>query len=261
VEEICLPEHGGIFALNDDADVKLGGNISVKGNAYLYKGAQMSIGGSATFDPSGKAYTDSDSQVIGYAETPMSADELKYRDVILTLSDVVKTMVPTQLVDPMNPDNRDISDSTTYMSDTNPDPAIKVINTISAQNVMLGSGKSIKLKGDQNSVFVLKIAGTANLGDGIILDGVSASNVLIYFSGSNDLGMVSIGGTSKVSGTFLVPERNVDFKGQGQFEGAIISGSMTSPPAISLGGSAGGDATFNAKPFCAKSMNTSTNGR
>jgi hypothetical protein len=246
VLSVCLPKLGGLIALNNQSDVKFAGTPRIVGDSFIYNGSIMTITGSTEYV--GTVHFDASSTLVlkggGRADRlSMTDTELKLREDIFVLAKSMETLNPTQRTD-----LTDLSISTQFVAD----PALKM-NVVSLRNLDLASGSSLTISGTSSSVFVLKISGTAAFGDGIILDGVLPSHVLIFFSDTNSTAAVSIGST--VGGTFMSLTRSVRFSGQGTFKGAIISGSCDSP-AISVGGNGGGTATadFTADGFCAKSQ-------
>jgi hypothetical protein len=154
-------------------------------------------------------------------------------------------LTATQPVDPSDAMAMDLAASANYVAD----PSVQV-NVIAGRNVVLGSGQKLTFTGDANSLFVLKISGDARFGDGIALNGVTASHLLIYATAANSSAAVSVGGQSGISGTFLSLDRQLTFSGQGNFRGALISGASLAP-AISITGNGGGVATeFVGDAFC-----------
>jgi hypothetical protein len=246
VTDYCLPTVGGIFALNLGSDVKLNGTVDVTGNAYLYKGSVMTVGGASTV--MGTVYYDANSSVqtnSSVVTAPMSSADLMLRDKILQLAMAADSEAATQPLDPANPTSMSISSSHTYTADS-----MKEVNVISATDISLGSGQSLTFVGTATSVFILKISGSASFGDGITLNGVAPNHLLVSISNSGST--ITVGGPSGVAGTFLAPDRVLKFSGQGSFKGALISGAVGNP-AIGIGGNGGGVASqYEADAFCTK---------
>jgi hypothetical protein len=227
--------------------VKFNGTVNVTGDAYLYQGAQMTLVGNSKVN--GVLYYDSMSMVVSNSSTalaePMTPAGLMLRDSILKLATAADGEAATQPLDPANPASVNLSTSESYAADPT-----KMVNVISAQNIMLGSGQSLTFTGGATSVFVLKISGAASFGDGIVLNGVTPNHLLVYITSANSTALVTVGGTSGVEGTFLAPTRALKFSGNGNFTGALISGAVASP-AIEVGGNGGGQAgQFDAEGFC-----------
>ena len=230
-------------------DFSLGGkhtldNLTLR---YIYQGSEMTLTGATTFN--GTIFHDDLSRVVLKSASapvqPMASSDLILREQLIQLAAVADGLPATQSLDPASPEAVDLMKGAEIYGD----PNVRV-NVISARHILVPSGQSLSFHGNENTVFVLKISGMAEFGNGIALSGVLPSHVLIYVGASDSSAPVSIGGSSGVAGTFLSLQRSFNFSGQGSFRGAVISGS-SSAPAISLGGNGAGlVADFEADPFC-----------
>lgn len=106
------------------------------------------------------------------------------------------------------------------------------LSVFNISSLHLGAGKSLTLKGNADDVFVVNVDNGFMLGGGaaIILDGLSANNVLFNMHGILNAGHVNVA-AGKMQGTYIAPDSyfqlgdGLDLNGV-RFLGAGISGNL-----------------------------------
>lgn len=123
------------------------------------------------------------------------------------------------------------------------------LNTVNIASVNLNGG-NITLNGTASDVFVLRVAGNFKLNgnSGILLGtGVSASQVLIVFTGTGTSITISETGGATVNGTLLAPSASTSWAiTSGTFVGEIITGTPASGGGTRLNLS---NINLTARPF------------
>jgi hypothetical protein len=97
-------------------------------------------------------------------------------------------------------------------------------NVIKLRSLNYGNGDVLTLQGGANDVFIINVAGNFAIHHGQIqlAGGVTAGHVLFNFPTTGSLIDLSRS-DSVLNGTFLAPQRGVDFQDQAPFNGAIIA--------------------------------------
>jgi choice-of-anchor A domain-containing protein len=96
------------------------------------------------------------------------------------------------------------------------------------QTISFSGGKSLTLDAPAGSSFVLNVSGSITLSPGSILltGGLTASNVLINYTGTKDIQFSGGGNASTVFGTLLAPNVTVGLH-PGEVVGSLIAGAIT----------------------------------
>jgi len=97
------------------------------------------------------------------------------------------------------------------------------INTVN-----FSGGKELTLNGTQGSTFLLNVSGSIALTPGsiVLTGGLTSDNVLINYSGNQNIRLTGGGNTSKIFGTILAPNANVVLS-PGFVAGSIIANAIT----------------------------------
>jgi len=98
-------------------------------------------------------------------------------------------------------------------------------NVISVKSLDF-TNKTLTLSGGANDVFIINVKDDFSFRDSkiVLTGGVTASQVLFNFSTRGP--DITVSGDSVINGTFLAPDRTVDYQGHGTFNGAVIAKSI-----------------------------------
>ena len=115
---------------------------------------------------------------------------------------------------------------------------------------LTSAGKNLTLNGTAADVFVLKISGSMNLGNGdsiVLTGGILPQDVLLVFTGSTAQSITLSGGT--VNGTLLVDNPHYTLTLDGTINGMVVADNTVTVGANSTGLTInGGVNTFNPAP-------------
>jgi hypothetical protein len=97
------------------------------------------------------------------------------------------------------------------------------VNVI-ALNSLNYNAQTLTLQGSANDVFIINVAGGFTFAQSqiVLTGGVTANQVLFNFPGSG-AGVTLYKSSNVINGTFLAPERSIDYHNPASFNGAIIA--------------------------------------
>lgn len=224
----------------------MSGSVDLESNLYIYGDSGATISGSVDnkngsllFFEQGAFINLSGNAFGSISPVEMNSTQLQLKQTINQLLLSADSQTPTATLGTI--------DSNVELLGVAPATGIG-ISTFTIDHLLMGKSDILKIVGSANTIIVLKILGSGRFGGPMVLVGIPASNILIYVTDALSTESVSISGDNLIFGTFLVPNRLIDLKGNGSFVGALISSQ-----AITITGNGGGTAAvFKADAFCVK---------
>ena len=219
------------------ANIQLGGQLTIAGNVGIGANGQIDVSKSDNFP--GTLFADPTANVqishgSGFAGGVVTQSMSAIQSAALAEATAVGALTPTQTLSQIN-------GPTTITGDGGQN--VILVNG----SVNLSSGQNLTISGGANDIFIFNIAGGFDLNNAnVVLNGVSANQVLFYFPGSGDQIQTN---NANLSGVFLAPGRNISIMG-GTSTAEFISGGS-----INIA-SCGKNTVINVLPACSSEQIT-----